>query len=98
MKDRNVVGSFLAPSHFVVVRLIEEVEKIQASFYLQDFRCPKTRFVSQRLASSLSPQSDPLVMDQEPRKVREQLELLLQVAELHQYGFLKEQINDILQQ
>jgi hypothetical protein len=78
-------------------RLLEEVDKVQVSFCLQDFRSPKTHLVSSRLATSLSLQCEPLEMSQTASQVESQLRLLLQVAELHQFEFLQEQLLDILQ-
>lgn len=63
---------------------------------MQDFRCRKTHMVSQRLGSAYSGLCEPLQMDHPPATLREQLGLLMQVAKLHGFGYLKESIDEVL--
>jgi hypothetical protein len=77
-------------------RLIEEVEKLQALYLLQDFRCSKTHAISSRLATSLSPRCEPLVMDMSMEQMKEEMELLRQVASIHGYYYVLEMMEDWL--
>lgn len=77
--------------------MLEEVEKKVAIYLMQDFRCQKTHQVSARLATSFSVLCEPLQMDVSPSRMAEQLRVLLQVSQLHQFRYLQEEIQHILQ-
>ena len=68
-------------------RLIDEVEKLTASFLLQDFRCSKTKLASKRNATNLSPLSEPSKMDKPKDKFQQELLTLQKVATLHTFGY-----------
>jgi hypothetical protein len=78
-------------------RLLEEVEKKVAIYLMQDFRCAKTHQVTQRLATAFSILCEPLQMDFPPQKMRQHLQSLGQVAQLHQFRYLQEAVAEVLQ-
>ncbi len=77
-------------------RLMDKVERLHATYLLQDARCSSTRSVSTRLTTSTSELSKPLIFDTSPAKLREQLGILMRVAEFHQFELLKTTIVSLL--
>lgn len=77
-------------------RLMDKVERLAASYLLQDARCSSTRAVSTRLTTFMSELSKPLYLDTPPDKFREQLGILMRVAEFHQFELLKTTILQLL--
>ena len=71
-------------------RLLEDVERLQASFLLQDLRCSRTAAVSTRYCTGQSDFCAPLVMDFTPVQVKARLQTLHRVAEFHQFEWLLE--------
>jgi DNA polymerase epsilon subunit 1 len=76
-------------------RLLEDVERISASFLLQDFRCSKTAAVSTRFCTSQSDFCAPLVMDFDPESVKVRLRTLRKVAEFHEFEWLLETLRNL---
>ena len=77
-------------------RLLEDVARLQASFLLQDFRCSRTSAVATRFCTSQSDFCAPLAMDCDPPKVKARLNVLLRVAEFHQFEWLLETLKNVL--
>jgi len=77
-------------------RLMDKVERLAASYLLQDARCSSTRAVSTRLTTFTSELSKPMYLDISPAKQREQLGILMRVAEFHQFELLKTTILQLL--
>lgn len=73
-------------------RLIEDVEAMTAAFLLQDFRCSKTLSVNTKLCSSMSDLCASLTMDIPPTKIRDDLNVLLKVAQGHRFEWLEDTI------
>jgi DNA polymerase epsilon subunit 1 len=77
-------------------RLLEDVQRLQACFLLQDLRCSRTSAVSSRFCTSQSDFCAPLVMDCPPEEARSRLGVLLRVAEFHQFEWLLETLKNLL--
>lgn len=77
-------------------RLMEDAEKANAQYILQDFRCAKTHTVSTRLCATTSLHCAPLVTDISINSFREKLVILLRVAKFHRFEWLEEIVDSLL--
>lgn len=76
-------------------RLMEDAEKANAQFILQDLRCAKTHTVSTRLCAMTSLYCAPLVMDISPKSLKEKFTILGRVAKFHRFEWLAEIIGSL---
>lgn len=81
---------------FCLYRLLEAVDKLNAAYLLQDFRCRNTHRVSRRLGSSMSDLCDPLMMDTSRNEVLGKLRVLRQVATFHNFGLLQSSVDELM--
>lgn len=77
-------------------RLMEDAEKANAQYTLQDFRCAKTHTVSTRLCATTSVYCAPLVMDISASSLQEKLAVLKRVAKFHRFEWLEEIVSSLL--
>ena len=77
-------------------RLLQDFQRLQTSFLLQDFRCIRTSSVSARFCSSQSEFCAPLRMDVLPGMMKSQLKVLQRVAEFHQFKWLSEALENVI--
>ena len=77
-------------------RLMEDAEKANAQFVLQDVRCSKTNTVSTRLCATTSLYCAPLVMDISSVSLRDKFVVMLRVAKFHQFEWLEEIVSSLL--
>lgn len=77
-------------------RLLESVDKLNAAYLLQDFRCRSSHRVSRRLGSAVSDLCDPLVMDVPREEAMQTLSVLKQVAVFHQFALLQGAVEDLM--
>lgn len=76
-------------------RLLEDAERLCASFLLQDFRCSRTSAVSTRYCTSQSDFCAPLIMDFDPAALRSRLQTLQRVADFHEFEWLSESLKEL---
>lgn len=76
-------------------RLLEAVDKLCASYLLQDMRCRSTHRVTRRLGTAVSDLCDPLVMDITRPDALQQLQILRQVAIFHGFVYLREAVDEL---
>jgi hypothetical protein len=81
----------------VLLRLLDVVDKLTASFLLQDFRCRSTHRVARRQASAVSDLCDPLTMDHPRSEALAKLQVLRQVAVFHQFALLQATVEELMQ-
>ena len=77
-------------------RLMEDVEKANAQYMLQDVRCSKTHTASTRLCATTSNFCAPLVMDMSRTVLRGKLSVLQRVAKFHHFDWLEEVVASLL--
>ena len=85
------------PGFFIVNnRLLEAVDKLNAAYLLQDFRCRATHRVSRRLCSAVSDLCDPLQMDTPREEALQKLRVLRQVAVFHKFSLLRSAVEELM--
>ena len=72
------------------------MDKLNAAYLLQDFRCRNTHRVSRRLGSAMSDLCDPLVMDTSRAEALDRLKVLRQVATFHNFALLKASVEELM--
>lgn len=72
------------------------MDKLNAAYLLQDFRCRNTHRVSRRLGTSMSDLCDPLVMDTSRGQAVDKLKVLKQVARFHQFSLLQTTVEELM--
>jgi hypothetical protein len=82
---------------FCFCRLLEAVDKLNASYLLQDFRCRASHRVSRRLTSAVSDLCQPLQMDTSREEALQRLAVLRQVATFHRFALLKAAVEELAQ-
>jgi hypothetical protein len=80
-------------------RLLMEVSKVATRFFLQDFYCPKTHFVSNQLLSIYSKHNcEKLKMNFSSNEMKKQLFIFLKIASIYSFDSLACAVNDLLLQ
>lgn len=72
------------------------MDKLNASYLLQDFRCRSSHRVSRRLGCAVSDLCDPLVMDVSRDEALSTLKVLRQVSIFHDFGLLKCAVEELM--
>ena len=72
------------------------MDKLNASYLLQDFRCRSSHRVSRRLGSAVSDLCDPLVMDVSREEALSTLKVLKQVSIFHDFGLLQSVVEELM--
>ena len=80
----------------IIIRLLEAVDKLNASYLLQDFRCRSSHRVSRRLGTAVSDLCDPLVMDVSRDEALNRLKVLRQVATFHKFSLLQTAVEELM--
>jgi hypothetical protein len=73
------------------------VDKLNAAYLLQDFRCRASHRVSRRLGSSMSDLCAPLEMDTSRAEAVQRLTVLRQVAVFHKFTLLQSAVEELMQ-
>lgn len=79
-----------------VYRLLEAVDKLNAAYLLQDFRCRATHRVSRRQGTAVSDLCEPLQMDISREEALQRLLVLRQVATFHRFALLKSAVEELM--
>lgn len=80
----------------IELQLVERAHQRSAWYQLQDLRCSKTHAVCTRLMSTTSEVCAPLATDVTAEQVRQELSVLLRVAEFHHLEWLEETVRAVL--
>eukprot|EP01039_Chlorochromonas_danica_P000441 gene441-475_t len=82
----------------VEIRLLQVCDQLLSRFLLQDFRCPKTNQVGQRLCATQSNLCLDYMMDYTVEEAKKDFKALRDVAILHHFPDLLQAVQDILGQ
>lgn len=82
----------------VEIRLLQVCDQLLSRFLLQDFRCPKTNRVGQRLCATQSNLCLDYIMDYTVEVAKKDFKALRDVAVLHHFPDLLQAVHDILGQ